>query len=118
MFLLLAASSVAAPAFMFVIRFLAPRASIAFDAVGVAAMYGFGLCTARAVFDIVVKDTVMMTEVHKVFYDPVFFGQRGLFRRVRAVYRLVDAVPPLSYRSLKNASVLPCGTEFFLARKP
>ncbi|MUG69720.1 hypothetical protein GNP93_03405 [Paenibacillus validus] len=70
---------------MFVIRFLAPRASIAFDAVGVAAMYGFGLCTARAVFDIVVKDTVMMTEVHKVFYDPVFLGS-GAYLGVYALY--------------------------------
>lgn len=97
MFILLVLGTVAAPAFMFVVRFLAPRASITFDSLGIAAMYGFGWCATRAVFDVLVEDTVMMTEVHKVLYNPVFLscaaylgvyalytGWWTLFRRLRS----------------------------------
>ncbi|SDC53597.1 hypothetical protein SAMN02799630_00076 [Paenibacillus sp. UNCCL117] len=85
MFGLLIAGSILAPLLMFAVRFFTPKLALFFDFIAVAALYGFGWIATGAIYKILRDDTVMMTEVHRVFYSS-WFLMSGAYLGVYALY--------------------------------
>ncbi|WP_281887423.1 hypothetical protein [Paenibacillus sp. YYML68] len=93
---LIIAGSIVGPWLMVLLRRCRPQAALVFDWLALAALYGFGLSSAAAVYTIRVNHTVMMTEVHRIFYDPVFLASAayfGLYVLYAAWWSLTAAVP-------------------------
>jgi hypothetical protein len=67
----------------------------AFHAVAMLCAVTASIIAAQAIADILMKNTVMMTEVHKIFYNPLFLGSGaylGLFGLYRGWARLFERV--------------------------
>ncbi|WFA18823.1 hypothetical protein ERY13_16820 [Paenibacillus mucilaginosus] len=77
LFLLLLAVSLITPALMLALRFFVPKSAFWFDAAALVSMYAFGVIAADAVAGILLRNTVMMTEVHRIFYNPLFLAAGG-----------------------------------------
>ncbi|MEK8128428.1 hypothetical protein WMW72_10980 [Paenibacillus filicis] len=85
MFALLIIGSLLAPLLLLACRFLTPKLTMVFDLAALAALYAFGWIATGAIYKILRDDMVMMTEVHRVFYNSLFLAS-GAYLGVYAVY--------------------------------
>ncbi|WP_159887937.1 hypothetical protein [Paenibacillus puerhi] len=85
MYILLIAGSIMVPGVLFIFRWFAPRLALFFDVMAIAALYGFGWIATGAIYKILRDDMVMMTEIHRVFYNSLFLAC-GAYLGMYALY--------------------------------
>jgi hypothetical protein len=59
-----------------------------YDALAVLAVYTFGIMSALAVYEINRHNTVLTTEIHKLFMKPLFLAA-GAYLGLYGMYRLI-----------------------------
>ncbi|MFN0224000.1 hypothetical protein [Paenibacillus sp. KR2-11] len=78
--------SLAVPALMLALHCFVPKTRFWYGAAALVSMYVFGLVAADAVAGILLRGTVMMTEVHRIFYNPLFLAA-GAYLGLYGFYR-------------------------------